>query len=216
MPASAGASGARCGRAELASAIGRRRRELTSNTLQPLGFMPQARPNAAPRRVYHEYNRRPRARPIDRIHPDTVAAAAGPRADADRRPSAQQGLPDLPGRPRTGQGAQPAGGNSSHGYARKRHALRAWRSGRWIHAGARMPSRMVQHERDEPWVRQAALGAYIMGDVSAPAVARIVLRLNHPTDAAIAVLRWGRHAEVPAPASLGRKLREELASALGR
>jgi len=44
--------------------------------------------------------------------------------------------------------------------------------------------------------------------------AEITLRLNHPTDATIAVLRWGRHAEVLAPADLRKAIREELAAAL--
>lgn len=46
--------------------------------------------------------------------------------------------------------------------------------------------------------------------------AEITLRLNHPTDATIAVLRWGRHAEVLAPAHLRKTIRDELAAALAR
>lgn len=68
----------------------------------------------------------------------------------------------------------------------------------------------ANHARDTPWHPSQRLK-----DIPGGA-AEITLRLNHPTDAIIAVLRWGRHAEVLAPAGLRKAVRDELATTLAR
>jgi len=66
------------------------------------------------------------------------------------------------------------------------------------------------YARDTPWHPSQQLKELPGGG------AEITLRVNHATDVTIAVLRWGRHAEVLAPADLRKTVREELTATLAR